>query len=269
MTQQTLSSGADVAEAALRNPEVVAARLGLFSAARDDVQELSTLTDEEIAGLNALELDPAFPAPWFATLSLDEKQIAIGAALRGLTARGLYYVESVPEGSDEMHPQVATHLLAMLTMRHFAARVYVAERVLDGRADHAVVFDQGEGIWLAEYIDHRGLHQFRLGTADASVDMLNTWSGGSVCGGRPDLDVVLTVGEADSAPAVLAPVAASTVGVHITGIEVANASGPTTSAVFSTKNKGAYVVTRQPDGRLRYRGAGSDDVRAHWAALLA
>lgn len=268
MTQQTLSSGADVAAAALDNPEVMGARLSLLSAALDGVQDLGTLTDEEIAGLNALELESPLPAPWFSTLTDDEKQIAMAAALRGLCARGQYLVEPAPAGADEFRAQVAPQLLAILTMRVYAERVYVAERVLEGNSDFAVLFDQTEGLWLAEYIDHRGLHQFRLGTAAATADALNTWSGGSVAGVRPQLDATYTATEVAARPAALEPVASSTVGVTITGIDPKRPDTSTWSGLFSSKGKGAYVVTREADDRLRYRGAGSDEVRSHWMALL-
>lgn len=268
MTQQTLTSGADVAEAALRNPDVVGARLGLLSAAIDGVQDLGTLTDEEIAGLSALELESPLPAPWFSTLTDDEKQIAMAAALRGLCARGQYLVEPALEGASEFRAQVAPQLLAILTMRVYAERVFVAERVLDGHSDFAVLFDQTEGLWLAEYIDHRGLHQFRLGTAAATADVLTTWSGGSVAGPRPALDATYTDTQVAARPAELEPVAASSVGVTITGIDPKRPDTSTWSGVFSGKGKGAYVVTREADQRLRYRGAGADEVRQHWLSLF-
>lgn len=246
---------------------VVEARLLLLGAALDGPQALGRFTDEELVALDDFRDAALAPSPWFSSLSEAEQTTALTAALRGLTARGVYAASPLDEGSGEFVFRASPEILALLTLRRYTSRVVVAERRLADQRDWAVLYEQQGGVWLAEYVLAVGQHEFVLSTDDETATALTVWSGARDDAPAPDLDLVLTRQQvADQDPS-LGPVGRSTAAVTLTRFEVGDEVVETWSGLF-TGPEGSYVSTGTPDGEVSYRGADRDAVLAHWRGTL-
>jgi len=245
---------------------VAAARLSLFAAAVDAPQHLGPWTDEELAGLDEPGRPPSAPSPWFSSLPAAEQEVALTAALRGLSARGVYRAGPLDEATGTFRFEAVPELLALLSMRRHTDRVVVAERRGADRLDWVVVYAQRAGLWLLEQVDHVGVHAFLLCTAEEAAVRLTAWSGARADLPVPGLDVVLTRAQAAAGDAALEAVGRSTLAVTLTPVEVADAQAGESSGLF-TGPGGCFVSTAVADG-VAYRGASAEDVRAHWARAL-
>lgn len=247
---------------------VLATRLSLYGAAVDDPQRLGTFTDEELVGLDDLGRPPSAPSPWLASLPRDEQDSAVTAALRGLTARGVYLASPVDEASGTFVYRAVPEILALLTMRRYTGCVVVAERQGSEARDWVVLYEQRAGLWLAEYVTHTGLHDFVLASAEDTVEAVTTWSGALAGLPAPETDVVLTRDEVAAARAgALEQVGRSTVAVTITRLDVGETTTESWTGVF-TGPEGGYVSVAEPGDRVRYRGATREDVLEHWRTVL-
>jgi hypothetical protein len=258
---------ADVTSRALEDAEVLAARLTLVGSAVDEAVQLGTFTDEELAALEDLTTEPVVPSPWFASLREGEKQIAMTAALRGLTARGVYRAQPLDAATGEFRYEVDPDILALLTMRRYVDRLVIAERTTAEGTDWAVLYPQRDGVWLTEYVDRRGLHQFVLAGREVAVPGLATWCGSLAGAPVPEVDVVLTTDEIASGPAVLDPVARSSYATTVTLLDPAG--GPRHeewSGVFGGP-EGSCLSTAEGEA-VRYRGVDRDGVERHWNDVL-
>lgn len=247
--------------------EVVEMRLTLLGQAVDEPQVLGRFTDEELVALADPGAEPATPSPWYTSLTPAEREVAITAALRGLTARGVYVATPVDAGTGEFTFRTAPEILALLTMRRYAGCVVVAERRTADTTDWAVLFQQRAGMWLTEYVTHVGQHEFVLSTGEAAADTLTVWSGASPDAPTPGLDVTLTREQVAEQDAALEPVGRATAAVTVTRLDLGEPTEETWSGVF-TGTEGSYVSTATEDDRVRYVGVPADGVREHWRAAL-
>jgi hypothetical protein len=245
---------------------VVEARLSLLGAAVGSPQRLGRFTDEELVALDDPGSAPLAPSPWYSSLSDDEQETALTAALRGLTARGVYRATPVDAKAGTFTFQASVEILALLTMRRHTGTVVVAERRTADERDWALLYQQRAGLWLAEYVTHVGQHEFALATDDESAEAVTTWCGALAGSVAPDLDVVFTRQQVADQDAALEPVGRSTAAVTITRLEVGESVVETWSGVF-TGPEGSYVSTAVGDD-VGYRGASRDAVLAHWRSVL-
>jgi hypothetical protein len=253
--------------AAAGSDAVVAARLDLFAAALEGgSQVLGCFTDEELVGLDEPGGEPMAPSPWFSSLSDDEKLTALTAALRGLTARGVYRATPLDAETGQFTFQADAQILALLTMRRHTAAVVVAERRGADAVDWTVLYGQRDGLWLAEVVTHVGQHEFMLAGARETAEALTMWSGARAEVSAPVLDLVLTRGQVAAQDSALAPVALSTAAVTITRLDVGESVSESWSGVF-TGPHGAYISTAVGDD-VSYRGADRDAVLAHLCSVL-
>lgn len=158
----------DLAAAGLADDEVLASRLELMAAAADEPVQLGVFTDEELAALDDLSTSPVQPSPWFASLSEAEKQIAMTAALRGLTARGVYRATPVDAQTRTYTAAIDPSIGALLTFRRYVDWLVVVERTTAESTGWALLYPQRERRFLIEYVDHVGLHEFVA--TDAEVE---------------------------------------------------------------------------------------------------
>ncbi|MBT0768680.1 hypothetical protein KIH74_07065 [Kineosporia sp. J2-2] len=249
--------------------EVAASRLELLTVALTGPLELGSYTDEELVGLDAADGRPFAPSPWFSALSQQEGQVAVVAALRGLTARGLYRAIPVNEESGEITFEADPDLLALLSLRRQVPTVVVAEHRAQGRAQWHVLYSHPEGLWLGEKITPIGVHEFTLADRDHWVRVLTEWSGATdPVQERPFLDVVVPPVNGSAAeaapPYVVAVCEKSTV---ITRFDAADgAPRETWGSVHA--GTGAYYVARESPAGMHYLGATARDVRARWDDAL-
>ncbi|WP_029289755.1 hypothetical protein [Cellulomonas sp. HZM] len=261
---------------------VAGARLALLADAVDAPQVLGRCTDEELVGLDDPGAAGLAPSPWWSSLSADEQQTALTAALRGLSARGVYEATPVDESTGEFTFRAAPEILALVTMRRWTGTVVVGERRVADRTDWVVLYQQRAAMWLAEYVTHVGQHEFVLSTDDDAAALLTTWCGADPDAPRPELDLVLTREQVAAQDPSLEPVGRSTAAVTVTRLDVRGGSGETTgeapddgsdevdetwSGVF-TGPEGSYLSVAVDDDRVSYRGAGRADVLAHWRTTL-
>lgn len=246
---------------------VVATRLSLLGAAVDAPQALGRFTDEELVALDGFGQPPVAPSPWFDSLGDDEQQTAVTAALRGLTARGVYRAVPIDAETGTFAFQASAEILALLTMRRFTGTVVVAERQLAEQRDWAVLYQQRAGLWLAEYVTFVGQHEFVLATDDDMVEQLTAWSGARDDVAAPELDVVLTREQVAGQDPVLEPVGRSTAAVTVTRLEIGESVAESWSGVF-TGPEGSYVSVSVGDD-VGYRGTDRAGVLAHWREQVA
>lgn len=265
------------------SPQVIETRLDLLAAAVEEPLALGTFTDEELAGLDDPTGPPSAPSPWLTGLPAEEAQTAVTAALRGLTARGLYRAIPVDEQEHTFAVEAEPQLLALLTMRRYTSCVVVAERRTAAAVDWTVLYAQRAGLWLAETITPIGLHAFTLATAEAHTESMTAWSGipGAEAATAPDLDVTLSRDQLAAGPQALEPVGKSTVAITLTRFDIdtvpdddgteggrdASTVRETWSGVF-TGPSGCYLSTVTGDAGVRYRGVAAARVREHWQRTL-
>lgn len=258
----------DVDLVELDDEDVLGARLSLLGGAADEPQHLGVFTDEELLALDGMPEAPPVPSPWYSSLSDAERAIALTAALRGLTARGVYLAEPVDEAAHHFISRAAPEILALMTMRRHVPSVVVAERKTAEQTDWVVLHEQRGAIWLAEYIDRRGMHEFVLATSESSASSLTTWSGAVPGRAVPDLDVVVSRAQLAQRPTELDPVAACTVAVTVTRFDLSDPGVDTWSGVY-TGPDGAYVSTAVTEtDAIAYLGSSADDVEQHWRRAL-
>lgn len=245
---------------------VVGARLDLVAAALDGPQVLGRFTDEELVGLDEPGSEPLAPSPWYSSLSDAEKATALTAALRGLTARGVYRATPLDAETGAYAFQADTQVLALLTMRRYTGTVVVAERRTSDLVDWAVLYSQRDGLWLTEVVTHVGQHEFTLAPEADTVDALTTWCGARPDVPAPDLDVVLTRDQVAGQDPALEPVGLSTAALTVTRLDFGDTVSETWTGVF-TGPHGSYVSTAVGDD-VGYRGADRAAVLAHWHDVL-
>ncbi|WP_337059732.1 hypothetical protein [Kineococcus sp. G2] len=265
MTAPTVADVFDLAGPASRT--VVEARLTLCAAAVDAPLDLGSYTDEELVGLDGPGGTPSAPSPWYSSLSEAEQRTALTAALRGLTARGAYRAEPVDEATGAFVFRALPDVLALLTMRRHTDRVVVAERRGAARCDWAVLYQQRAGLWLVERVDHVGVHEFVLCTAEEAARALTAWSGAHGELPVPELDVLLDREQVAAGPQELEPVHRCTLAVTLTRLRVGDPGAEESSGVF-TGPGGCFVSTAAPGGGVVYRGASPETVLAHWRDAL-
>jgi len=250
---------------------VAAARLTLLGTAVDGPVTLGTFTDEELVAVDGSIGAPFAPSPWFTSLSQDEQETAVTAALRGLTARGVYRAEPLDPEAGTFTFRASARLLALLTMRRHTGTVVVAERRLADQLDWALLYQQRAGLWLGEYVSSVGQHELVLATDDDTADAVTAWCGARAEVLAPELDLVLTRERVAAQDDALLPLAACTAAVTVTRLEVEGDRPDedvveTWSGVF-TGPSGSYVSTAADDD-VAYRGVDRDGVRSHWRSLL-
>jgi len=265
MTQETIDPATDLDPADAES--VVEARLALYGAAVDAAQRLGTYTDEELVGLDDLGRAPSAPSPWLSSLPRDEQDSAVTAALRGLTARGVYRAVPLDPESGTFAYQALPDIHALLTMRRYTECVVVAERQGSEARDWAVLYEQRAGLWLAEYVTHTGLHHFVLATAELVAEELAGWSGAVGDAPVPALDLYLTREQVAAQDPALEPVGRCTAAVTITRLDLGEPMRETWTGVF-TGPDGSYVSFGEGDDGVRYRGAGRAGVAEHWRTVL-
>ncbi|WP_123372276.1 hypothetical protein [Cellulomonas sp. PhB150] len=261
----------------LATPEsdaVVEARLGLFVAATDQLQVLGSFTDEELVGLDGPDGAATAPSPWYSSLSEAEQQTALTAALRGLTARGVYRAIPIDSETATFAFHADPQVLALLSMRRYTGVVVVAERQTADQRDWAVLYQQRDGLWLTELVNHVGQHEFVLATGGETAQLVTTWSGAPSDVAAPDLDVVLTRDEVAGQDPVLEQVGRSTAAITVTRLDLPDPEDPdadrsveeTWSGVF-TGPGGGYVSTAVGDD-VGYHGVDLDGVLHHWRDVI-
>lgn len=251
---------------ALDDEEVLDTRLSWLGDAVDGPQRLGIFTDEELLVLDGAPEPATVPTPWTSRLEQGHTDTALSTALRGLIARGMVHVEQQTDG-DGVVVHAAPELFALLTMRRHVTSVVVGERHVDGTDDFAVLHEQRAGMWLIEYVDHRGLHEFVLATAEVAAEAMTLWCGAQPDRPVPDLDVTLTREQLADRPAELEPVAAATAAVTITRIDLSDPPVATWSGVYSGAD-GHYLSLGTREDALRYVGADHAAVLDHWATTL-
>jgi hypothetical protein len=251
---------------ALDDEQVLDTRLSWLGDAVDEPQRLGIFTDEELLVLDGAPEPATVPTPWTSRLADGHTDTALSTALRGLLARGMVHVE---QRADDAGVEVAAapEIFALLTMRRHVTSVVVGERHVDGREDYAVLHEQRAGMWLIEYVDHRGLHEFVLATAEVAAAAMTVWCGAVPDRPVPGLDVTLTREQLAERPAELDQVAAATAAVTITRIDLSDPPTGTWSGVY-TGPDGHYLSVATPQDALRYVGADHAAVLEHWAATL-
>ncbi|GLY31548.1 hypothetical protein [Kineosporia sp. NBRC 101731] len=249
--------------------EVAASRLELLTVALDGALELGSYTDEELVALDAPDGRPFAPSPWFSALSEQEGQIAVIAALRGLTARGVYRAIPVDEESGEITFEADPDLLALLSLRRQVPTVVVAEHRAQERVQWYVLYNHPEGLWLGEKVTPTGLHEFTLADREHWTRVLAEWSGATgAVQERPVLDVVVPPVNGSAAEA--APPYVVAVCEKSTVITRFDATGGTPRETWGSVHTGAdahYVGAESPGG-MHYLGATARDVRALWEDVL-
>lgn len=245
-----------LALSALDSPEVVEERMTLVAAALEAPVHLGTFTDEELAALDDLTTTPAQPSPWYADLDENEKQIALSAALRGLTARGVLQAEPISAEDRTYTAYVEPGLGALLTLRRFVPYVVVAERTTAEFVDWAVFYPQRAGVFLGEYIDQRGLHSFVLADSTETVAGLAQWVG-SFDGETDELDVTLSRDEIAARPDTLLPITDALFATTFTRLDPESDDDAWTA--LYTGRAGSYAAT-QVEADLRYRSIDADDL---------
>ncbi len=241
---------------------VVGARLDLFAAALDSPQVLGCFTDEELVGLDEPGGEPLAPSPWYSSLTEAEQVTALTAALRGLSARGIYRAAPLDVETGAFEFEADPQVLALLTMRRHTATFVVAERRTADLLDWAVLYGQRDGLWLTEVVTHVGQHHFTLARESDTVEALTTWCGALPDVPAPALDVVLTRDQVAAEHPALEEVGLSTAALTVTRLDVGDTVSDTWSGVF-TGPHGAYLSTPVGDD-VGYRGADRQAVVAHW-----
>jgi hypothetical protein len=134
---------------------------------------LATLTDEEMASINADENTPFRPAETaerLRDLSPEARTAVLGTALRGLIARGLIQVpeDGRADADGTITARPVGELETILAVRRAPAAVVFVGQASYLAALHAFRDERVSG-FLEERIDPRGLHHFTLRTGDDAV----------------------------------------------------------------------------------------------------
>ena len=245
---------------------VVAARLDLVAAALEQPQMVGRFTDEELVGLDDPASEPMAPSPWYSSLSEAEQLTALTAALRGLTARGVYRAVPLDAETGAFAFQADAQILALLTMRRHTATFVVAERRTADLVDWVVLYQQRDGLWLSEVVTHVGQHEFTLAGGADTVEVLTTWCGARPDVAAPELDVVLTRAQVAAQHPALEPVGLSTAAITVTRLDVGDSVSETWTGVF-TGPHGAYV-SAAVGGDIGYRGVDREAVLVYWRDVL-
>lgn len=181
------------------------------------VQEVLTLTDEELIATDGMDIDPLTPTPRLDQVSDSDRVAAVEAARRDLVARGL-----LPADGDEPTPSGPASAQALGVLRRTADSVIAAERVTDRGTDFAYFFVFGtedEDRVLAETVGAAGRHDFVLMDGETLPEQLLRLADPLAVAGGADgsTDVVAEPDFADS------PAAQRLAGAHaITDIMVIN-----------------------------------------------
>lgn len=280
MTEDT---EAELTAAGLLDEEVLAERLELMGAALEEPVRAGVFTDEELAALDDLTLTPVQPSPWYSSLKDAEKQIAMTAALRGLTARGVYRAEPVDTPSRTFRPSVDPAVLALLTLRRYVPHLVVVERRTAEHTDWALLYPQREETFLIEYVDHVGLHEFVAVDAGTAVDAMTEWTGSNVelldpsdaagdsgDSGRPGAttswDVTLTREEIEARPETLEPLTRCLFSSTVTRFDPERSEEHDWRAAHAGR-EGTFVATPVGDS-VRYRALERDSLAAWWREAL-
>ena len=254
----------ELTAAALENDDVLAARLDLVASALDGPVQAGAFTDEELAALDDLTLSPIQPSPWYESLTDTQKQLVMSAALRSLTARGVYRAEPVAE-HHTLQPAVDPFVLAILTMRRYVPYLVVVERATADFTDWALLYPQRGETFLIEYVDRIGLHEFVAVDSETAVEAMIEWSGGNLEPSEPTdmLDVSLTTEQIAARPAVLEPLTRSLFSSTATRFDPARPDEESWTAVHAGGPSGIFACA--PDGELvRYRSLRRDELHAWW-----
>jgi hypothetical protein len=164
---------------------------------------------------------------------------------------------------------------ALVTMRRYVAHMVLAERTTAELVDWAVFYPQRDGVFLAEYVDRRGLHAFELAGTAETVATLAAWVGlfEADC---PDLDVTLTADQIAGRPAALDPVTQTLVATTVTrfgadrppGAAQAVATNPTTQTVLVYAGPAGSYTAEPAGDAVRYRGVDAHELAAVLGEVL-
>jgi predicted RNA-binding Zn-ribbon protein involved in translation (DUF1610 family) len=144
----------------------------------DGTVELTCLTDEEMASINADEqtpFRPAEPPARLGALSADVRTAVLTTALRSLVARGLIQapgeaeIEHAAEAGARLSLRPFGVLDTILAVRRAPSAVVFVGQASYLAALHAFREEQVRG-FLEERIDQRGLHYFTLRSAGQAVE---------------------------------------------------------------------------------------------------
>lgn len=151
----------------------------LTRALTEPVQEIVTLTEEELTALDGLQHDALTPTPWLDETAPEraDRALAAGAAMRSMMARGIIASTAVldprryEEGSQEQARMVAIpELQGVAVLRRTSDAVLIAERRTERGIAYGYFFvfhleDSVRVLW--EAFDETGFHLFFL--LDGSV----------------------------------------------------------------------------------------------------
>lgn len=258
-------------EQAARDLTTAAVRAHYYEQAQQGTLELGVLTDEELLGLDDPELEaPPFPSPYLASLGAAERDTAVTAALRSLTARGVYRATPLGEAEDSVEIWMEPDLAALMSMRRGTLLIIVAERDTSHGKDWVVLHAQPHGLWLEEVIEHHGLHHFALISHDqAAVDLhVRALAGLEPTVEGPAIDLVVPRRDLAENPSALAPVADARAMTQVTRLDISEDATLTTSGLTVLASPDFLVLGRADDEAMHYRSTTSDALHDDLRDLL-
>ncbi|ONI67115.1 hypothetical protein BWI15_28520 [Kribbella sp. ALI-6-A] len=131
---------------------------------------LTSFTDEELAAIAGPDQEVVAPMPWLDQQPVEQRELTLSVALRGLVARGVVEQVDHDRETDSLVLSLSAQTQALLTMRHTVSAVVIAERQT-ARGKHAIVQYFGDGV-LEEDVDQSGLHTFSVCSDQHALDGL-------------------------------------------------------------------------------------------------
>lgn len=266
-------SSFSVSDALLSDADVAGSRVEIYERVAHGRLVLGRLTDEELVALDDPNEEPFVPSPWYAGLSADQREIAIGAALRSLTARGLLRATPLDQVARQLSLEIPGDLGAVLTMRRASTSMLVGERTAAGITEWSVLYAQPDQLWLEEYVDHIGYHQFAIGPSSALPAQLVSWAAVGQVEDAGHTQIRLTAQQARDEPDRLGELREVVAATSFTRLDVADDGTTAETSVGVYAADGAAYLSRpeQVEGQdgLRYASASTEGLRAALAALLS
>lgn len=248
-------------------PEVEQAYQDMVEQSGEEAINLGSYTDEEIVALTFDGMDRPVPTPWLDSLEPHEHELAVAGGMRSLTVRGLVEALPLDDVSGTVQQTSPPEVWALVRMRRQAPTTIVAERATTLGTDWIVLYEAGQGRWLAEFITATGFHELVLATAEDTAFALLGWSGVVPDSPVPDLDVRLTVEQVEGEDPRLERVGASLVAVTLSRTTLADPDQISWSGLYSGPD-GSYLSRREPDGLVRFRGESFETVEGFVDELL-
>lgn len=137
----------------------------LLDLGADEVAELLTLTDAELA---VVSTESVTPLP---TLAAEPEQSLLDASAQGLLARGLLADDA---GTLRVHPALS----ALLAARRQAGGYLLAEQQVATASQTVALYLHAEDRCLLEEVTPDGLHRFAAIASSSAVEDLAGWAAG-------------------------------------------------------------------------------------------